>query len=88
MIFGGVQPLSTTLFGVPSPQPTPQGRWLFHIKPMLDEDFRKGREAPTRASRIGDSPDLLIEECLGMQHKTAPPISDSFAWWLSTLSHH
>ena len=43
MIFGGVQPFSTTLFGVPFPQPTPQGRWLSNL-------VRKGHEAPTRAS--------------------------------------
>ena len=79
-IFGGVQPFSTTLFGVPFPQPAPQGCWLSNLKLKLEDVVRKGHEAPTRASRIGNLADLWIKECLGRKHKTAPPISDSLAW--------
>ena len=50
MIYGGVQPFSTTLLGLPFPQPTPQGRWLSNLKLKLEDVIRKGHEAPTRAS--------------------------------------
>ena len=40
MIFVCVQPYSTTLFGVPFPLPTPQGRWDRHLRDKPETEIR------------------------------------------------
>ena len=40
LIFVCVQSYSTTLFGVPFPLPTPQGRWDRQLRDMPETDIR------------------------------------------------
>ena len=58
----GVQPFSTTLFGVPFPLPTPQGRRAQQLKTRLECWIRGLHEASTQGKE-----QLFRKECLGMQ---------------------
>jgi len=46
-----VQPFSTALFGVPSPHPTPQGRWVQHHRKVPDSCVRRMHKAVFRTPR-------------------------------------
>jgi hypothetical protein len=48
LIFVSVQPSSTTLYGVPFPLPTPQGRRDSHLRTMPKHEFRMLRKATPR----------------------------------------
>ncbi len=50
-IFVSVQPSSTTLFRVPFPLPTPQGRWDSQLRTMPEREFRMLRKATPRTWR-------------------------------------
>ncbi len=47
-VFMCVQPDSTTLFGVPFPLPTPQGRWDRQLRDMPETEIRGLRPATLR----------------------------------------
>ncbi len=51
LIFVSVQPSSTTLFGVPFPLPTPQGRRDSQLRTMLERDIRILRKATPKTLR-------------------------------------
>ncbi len=51
VIFVSVQPSSTTLFGVPFPLPTPQGRRDSHLRTTPEREFRMLRKATPRTWR-------------------------------------
>ncbi len=50
-IFVSVQPTSTTLFGVPFPLPTPQGRRDSHLRTLPKREIRMLRKATPRTWR-------------------------------------
>ena len=51
MIFVSVQPSSTTLYGVPFPLPTPQGRRDSQLRTMPKREIRMLRKATPRTWR-------------------------------------
>ena len=62
----GVQPFVTTLFGVPIPLPTPQGRRALQLKTRPECWIRGLHEASTQGVEAA-SANLFRKECLGMQ---------------------
>jgi hypothetical protein len=91
-IFVSVQPFSTTLFGVPFPLLTPQGRRDSQLRTMPECEIRMLRKATPRDMEA-TSANLLRKECQDCSEarrpsRTAPRFQSSGATVTSQRCHH